>query len=188
MAANRVGSPRDGTKPAVRTAIVMPTTPAMSEAINTKTVTARRELTFGKLRDALRDVQSFGDRGPSRTLGNWTAAQIVEHIALTMDHSVDGFPLEMHPPLPMKLIGRLLKRPIINNRMRPGIKMPKYMKRVLPAPDVSWGRAVDHLRRSIERFEKASTLSASPFFGSMSREEWTKLHCRHAEMHFGFMA
>lgn len=156
--------------------------------INTRSTAGRRQLAFTKPRDALRDAQTFGEKGPSRTLGNWTAAQIVEHVAITIDFSIDGFPPEMKPSLPMRLLGPLMKRPLLNNRMKPGVKLPKHMQALLPAADVSWGRAVDHLRRSIERFERATTLSASPFFGEMSRDDWTRLHARHAELHFGFMA
>ncbi|MFO0874382.1 MAG: DUF1569 domain-containing protein [Phycisphaerales bacterium] len=155
--------------------------------IQTKAVTGRRELSFDTLRAALRDAESFGAKGPSRTLGNWTAAQIVEHVAITIDFSVDGFPPEMRPGLPLRLLGRLMKKSFVRNRMKPGFTLPRKMQAFLPSPDVSWGRAMDHLRRAIDRFEKAGALSNSPFLGTMSREDWVNLHRHHAEMHFSFM-
>ena len=83
---------------------------------------------------------------------------------------------------------RLLKSSALRNTMRAGFKIPKSFASMAPDPDVSWDDALAHLRRAIERIDNGERMTAvSPFLGPLTHEEWEKLNCRHAEMHFSFM-
>ena len=58
--------------------------------IDTGKVAGRRELHFNSLDDILADVDRLASSREIRTLGNWSAGQIFEHVARVMDKSIDG--------------------------------------------------------------------------------------------------
>ena len=68
---------------------VIPKTP-----VNTRTVPERRTVHFENLEQILADVESLDRSEHRRSLGNWTPAQIVEHVSIFIDASLDGFPDE----------------------------------------------------------------------------------------------
>jgi len=153
--------------------------------VNTRQVRERRALSFGSLDDILADVDAL-DGTRLRATGNWTPAQIVQHVTQLMDLSLDGFPASV--PVPMRIFGRVFKRVALTRAMFRGIKFPPSLAPALEPPeDVAWEDAVDHLRRAVERSAGGRMTQPSPLFGPLSHEEWVKLHCRHAEMHFGFI-
>ena len=76
---------------------------------------------------------------------------------------------------------------ILRHGMRPGFKLPRRFAFLQPEPAVSWGQAVDDLRAAVDRAETHRMTHPSPVFGRLSHEQWVRLHCRHAEMHFGFL-
>lgn len=163
--------------------------PTMSHTTNmrkTKLVEGRRTLAFTSMRQVLSDAQSFGAAGPSQALGNWTAGQIVDHVAILIDYSVEGFPPDANPGWLAKLIGPFFKTMLTEKSMKPGFTLPAKMSALLPKIR-EWGPALAHLERSIAAFERSSDFKPSPFVGPLTREEWTKLHLRHAELHFSFM-
>ncbi len=57
--------------------------------INTKQVTDRRVVKYADYNDFLVDAEHLAGQ-PVRTLGNWSQAQIYEHLALSLDSSIDG--------------------------------------------------------------------------------------------------
>ena len=64
--------------------------------VDTKRVAKRRELHFHTLADVLRDVEQLAavtsETGESICAdGNWTSAQIVEHVTFFIDGAIDGF-------------------------------------------------------------------------------------------------
>jgi len=153
--------------------------------IDTKRVEERRTLSFGSLDDILADVNALDGR-ELRATGNWTPAQILHHVTQLIDVSIDGFPATV--PLPMRVLGRMFKRFVLTRPLQRGIKFPSSLAPTLDPPDdVIWPDAVDHLRRTIERGTGGRMTQTSPLFGRMTHDDWVKLHCRHAEMHFGFI-
>lgn len=163
-----------------------------SEAtVNTKRVTKRRELHFDSIADILRDVEQLAavtsETGESISAdGNWTPAQIVEHVTFFIDWAIDGFSFQA--PLILRIIVKLFRGSILNKPMKPGIKLPANMRIVLPDPDTTWDDAVAALRSAVARVEAGERMTQpSPLLGAMSHEDWVKLNCRHAEMHFSFM-
>ncbi len=153
--------------------------------IQTSKVSDRRTLSFQSLDDILADAEALA-AGDIRTMGNWTSGQIVDHVAALIELSIDGF--TMKAPLPLRIFGRLMRNMALNKPMRPGFKMPKKFAAMAPRPDVQWDAALARLRSVGQRVRDGEQMQhPSPMLGRMSHEDWVKLHCRHAELHFSFM-
>jgi Protein of unknown function (DUF1569) len=69
--------------------------------------------------------------------------------------------------------------------MTEGIKVPEAF---LPKPGLDARAEADALRAAL-RFYAAHTgpLAEHPFFGRISRDEWTRLHCIHCAHHLSFV-
>ena len=152
--------------------------------IDTKKVTDRRRLSFTSLDDIQADVEAL-DGAAVRTTGNWTAAQIVQHVTDVITLSVDGFGFKMAWPL--RVLGRLFRSRALTKPMRPGFRVPAAMRARLPSDQLAFEQAVASLRQAIGRTSSDRMTKASPFLGAMTHQDWVNLHCRHAEMHFSFM-
>ena len=160
-------------------------------AIDTRKVAQRRKLQFRTLHEILRDVEQLGavtsETGESLCAdGNWTPAQIVQHVTFFIDGSIDGFSFQA--PLILRIIVKFFRKRILNKPMKPGIKLPANMSVVLPDPQTTWEDAVSALRDAVARIDCGERMTQpSPLLGAMTHEDWVELHCRHAEMHFSFM-
>ena len=152
--------------------------------IDTKKVTDRRRLSFRSLDDIQADVEAL-DGAAVRTTGNWTAAQIVQHVTDVITLSVDGFGFRL--ALPLRVLGRLLRSQALRRPMRPGFNVPAAMRARLPSDQLPFEQAVASFCQAIGRAESERMTVASPFLGPMTHEQWVQLHCRHAEMHLSFV-
>lgn len=156
--------------------------------VNVKTAD-RRKLHFASLDDILADAEAITAAGtvdPPVT-GNWTAAQNIYHVAFTVEMSNRGFDFSI--PLPMKLIGRTLKLFGMHKKpINPGINPPPKVAAAFAPPDeVSVGDALQKLRDEIAYAKEHGMTFPSPLFGKLSNDDWVQTHCRHAELHFGFI-
>jgi hypothetical protein len=158
---------------------------ASTGGIRTKDVVDRRGLSFSTIADFLVDVESFGDTPPASS-GNWTAAMNVQHITRTIEGSIDGFGFMI--PAPVRWLLRPFRHRFLTGPMKAGYSIPTRMSdRVAPDPEVTWEQAVADLAAVIDRVERGARMtSPSPLLGSLTHEGWQSLHCRHAELHFGF--
>ena len=153
--------------------------------INTKKA-PRRVVRYQSLREALADADRLAE-ADAPTTGNWSKGQIFEHLAAIMDMAVDG--AERQAPFPSRLIGQYVIKPMIFKRgMTPGFQLPKWAAKAIAEDTTQTDEALEHLRRSTERFETASQLHPHPFFGSLDRDGWNTLLTRHAELHMSFIA
>ena len=58
----------------------------------------------------------------------------------------------------------------------------------MAAEDVTWEDAMKRLRTEVGRARDAGRMTRpSPILGRMSHNDWVRLPCRHAELHFSFM-
>ena len=147
----------------------------------------RRRLHFDSLKEILDDAESLG-AGEIRTSGNWAASKIIDHVARVIEKSVDGFPQEARAPLPLRLLGPLLKGRSLRKTLPAGLKIPRGFKVIVPDEGVTLDEAMGRLRRVVQRVEGGEQMTRrSPLFGRMSHDDWRRLHCRHAELHFSFM-
>lgn len=158
----------------------------MPETIRTSSVTDRRRLSFANLGEVLDDVARLDAARSRRTTGNWSDAEIVAHLAIPIEFCVDGFP-PARPPLWIRAAARMLRGMVLRRRMKPGLRLPAEMSFLLADPATTWPQAVDRLRRAVARFGSSTRVVPSPVLGPMSHDDWTSLHCRHAELHLAFV-
>lgn len=160
----------------------------MAEKINAARVKGRRALRFESLDEALAEAERLlVSPERVRTLGNMGPAQAVEHLARWVDASIDGFAGLSAPPRLLRWTAQLLRRRFLNGALPAGAKLPQDVQdRFTPPRDQPAASALEHYRSAIARFNSARTFAPSMLLGPLSREEWIKLHCRHAELHFSF--
>lgn len=153
--------------------------------MSTKT-TNRRTLSYTSLQEVVDDAKRLTE-ADAATTGNWTKGQIFEHLARTMDSSLDGFAFNV--PWFIRLVGIYYFKPqIFKKGMSSGFNLKGASKKAL-APDPLGDQAgLEHLIKSVQRLETESQRAVSPLFGKMTREEWDKLHRRHSELHMSFIA
>lgn len=152
--------------------------------VDTRRVKDRRRLHFDSMQDLVDDVLHL-DGARATTTGNWSAAQIVQHVAKLINFSIDGFPAKA--PLVIRLVGRLLRNRALSKTLPAGFRFPSKFTFLEPDADVEWEDAVTYLRETIGRLQNERMEARSPVLGPMTHEEWERLHCRHAEMHFSFI-
>ncbi len=144
----------------------------------------RRDLHFRTLEEVLDDVRLIGSV-PRRTLGRWTDAQIVQHLAIAVDMSFDGY--GFRSPFPIRFIARIIKNRILTGRMPSGVRLPRRGASMLPAPEATWDAAVERLERAIGRFTNERPAQPHPVLGRLTTMEYELLHMRHAELHLSFI-
>jgi hypothetical protein len=153
-------------------------------SINTAKVANRRELHFDSLQQILDEVERL-DPATTKTLGNWSGGQILRHLAIVINGSIDGTALRFSWIL--RMMGRMLKKRILAKGMMPGFQMKGKSAEILVPPATSWEEGLACFRQAIHRLETESKRQRSPFLGPMTREDWDRLHCRHAELHLSFL-
>jgi hypothetical protein len=81
-------------------------------AIETRRLKNRRDVRFSNFDEFLADADRLAS-GPVRQLGNWTLAQIFDHLARSMSVSVDGTNEQF--PWPLRIALRLVRKRIIGS-------------------------------------------------------------------------
>ncbi|MFL5245711.1 MAG: DUF1569 domain-containing protein [Gemmataceae bacterium] len=154
-------------------------------SVDTRKVADRRELHFNTVEDILADLDDIS-RKKVRALGNWTPGQVYRHLATTMNSSIDGFGFTA--PWPFRMIGKLImKKRLMNKPMSPGFKLPANAAKVLEPAPTGDDEGLATLRSALHRLQTESKRARSPFLGELTREEWNRMHCRHAELHLSFL-
>jgi hypothetical protein len=159
----------------------------MAELVKTGKVTGRRNLHFNSLDDILADVEQLARAREIKTLGNWSAGQVVQHLSLVMTKSIDGFDSRL-PWIVRVLMNFFMKKYVINKPMGAGFQLPKKAAAELIPAETSWEEGLASIRTALGRLKTETTRVPSPFLGKMTVEDWTKLHCRHSELHLSFLA
>ena len=149
------------------------------------TVIQRREIVYGTLQDFLDDVRQLAEIEVT-TLGNWSFAQILEHLARAIDSSIDGFSFQSHW-LVRTLAAAFLKNRLLTTKMKPGVNLPRRASSYLPEPEVELHDAREHLEAAAQRLLTTAPTARHPYLGRMSDREWLALHLRHAELHMSFV-
>lgn len=153
----------------------------------------RRSLRFETVGELLAEIDRIeaaarpGGTG-IRVSGNWSAGQIMQHLAKTIGASYQGFDLRL--ALPVRLFGRLARRYFLSRTLPPGVSNPLAAPGGRLAPDaVVWtDDGARMLREHLSRIASGDPMTAaSPIFGRLSHQDWVRLHLRHAELHMGFI-
>jgi hypothetical protein len=159
----------------------------MATIIDTTKVTGRRQLHFDSLDDIRADVECLAKCKDMRTLGNWSGGQVLQHLAIVMNRSIDGF--VARPPLVVRVILRwLFKRRFLTKPMSAGFKLPANAMVELVAPaTTSLDEGFQSIRHALKRLKTETTRAPSAAFGPLTADEWEQLHCRHCELHLSFL-
>ncbi len=142
---------------------------------------------FDCLRSEIDALETAGN-AHLETTGNWTPAQIVEHLARAVEASLDGFNIKL--PLMLRIMKPLIRWQMLRTgfNVKSGIKLSgDAVDKFVPSPDTELGPAIEHLRKTLDRTANEQYIAASPIMGPMTSEQWKTLHLRHAEMHLGFV-
>lgn len=123
--------------------------------------------------------------------GNWSLGQVCKHLCEAMKGSVEGYPSIPFPNnvilgLLRPLMGAKFKKRILTlNEMQSGIRLPD---KFVPTPGLDDRAEAEALRGMIRMYAAhAGAMAAHPMFGSMTRDEWDRLHAIHAALHLGFL-
>lgn len=155
------------------------------QAVAGTSVTERREVRYTSLDELRADVEALS-AVPCRTVGNWSFGKILMHLAMSIDGSFDGFPFKLPWPV-RKLVAPFFKRSVLYNRMKPGLRLPKRAREMLPAEETTVEEGRRALLRALDRFGHDSPRAEHAFLGALSPDEWVLLHLRHAELHMSFV-
>ena len=155
-------------------------------AVDTKNVAGRREVRYESYDELLADVESLAGQ-ETQVIGNWSFAQILEHLGIAIEGSIDGIPFKA--PLPLRLVAKLfLKKKLLRGPLDPGFKIPDNAKPVLyPKEEKGLEEGLEHLRRAVARCQSETNRASHPLFDTVTCEEWDKWNLRHAEMHLSFV-
>ncbi|MEQ8615133.1 MAG: DUF1569 domain-containing protein [Lacipirellulaceae bacterium] len=151
--------------------------------VNTKEV-KRRELDYASLDEVLAEAEQAAAQNAS-TQGNWSLAMIFDHLAKTIDCSLDGFGFKA--PFFFRIAGPLMRKMFLGKPMPAGFQLSKEAAAVIGPSETETSAALDHLRTSIRRFQSSSEVAHHPFFGKMTYDEYDLLHRRHAGLHMSFI-
>lgn len=152
----------------------MPTTPSQ-----------RRQVEYHQLSDILDDARAMAARSCA-TVGAWTFAQIIEHIAAAMDMAFDGADFKA-PWWARMFVAPLLKKRVLTKPMRAGFRLPRRAAALLPDSTISLERAMGHLESAVARFQTETPSHPHPFLGRLTAGEYVQLHVRHAALHMSFV-
>ncbi|NOX53747.1 MAG: DUF1569 domain-containing protein [Planctomycetes bacterium] len=150
----------------------------------------RRELRFETLEELLAEVDRLveADRaGRLRAVGNWTAGQILGHIAAWIEYGYDGYPMAK-PPWFVRFMARRFFKRMLRRGMQPGFSIPGVEGGTYGIDDMPTEEAAERLKRAIARLQAGEPAKFhSPAFGTISEEDRIQLTLRHAELHLGFL-
>ncbi|MBI1313048.1 DUF1569 domain-containing protein [bacterium] len=151
----------------------------------TATHKVRRTVRYATLDEFKQDLEGLIEGG-YETVGDWTLAQICDHLGSTFHGSIDGVPFKA-PWFARTFIAPFLKNSVLIKPMKPGIQLGKEAQKYLPKPDVTLEAALEKVRSGLSRLEHEVPVADHPFFGKMASEEWMQLHLRHCELHMSFV-
>jgi hypothetical protein len=156
-------------------------------AVDTRTA-ERRTLRFATLAEALADARAVAQadaQGRLRRTGNWTAGQVLHHLASWINFAYDGYPAT--PPWFVRLLGPLMRRRVLAGPLVLGLRMPGVKDGTYATEDMPTERALAEFARAVERLSATPPNTPNPVFGRMTHQQWLELHTRHAECHLGFL-
>jgi len=149
--------------------------------VNPKDAKGRRTVRYESYSDMLTDVEQMAVADVS-TVGNWSLGQILKHLAMSVDSSIDGAGFSL--PAPVRWVMKLLmKRKFLTKPIPAGFKTTKEF-----TPDeTSIEEGLALLRTAVDRQGKETKRAPHPGFGKFTAQEWTDFNLRHAELHMSFV-
>ncbi|MEK6234945.1 MAG: DUF1569 domain-containing protein [Planctomycetales bacterium] len=153
--------------------------------MNTEDAPKRRKPRLKDLDAVLAEAESLA-AAPVETMGNWSLGQIFSHLARAMNLSIDGFE-GTSSWFVRTFLGPLLKWWILRKTMPSGYRLRGKFAEELVPPETSAEEGLQQLRAAVIRVQTEQCTAPHVVFGRMSHQDWLRLHCRHAELHLGFV-
>jgi hypothetical protein len=145
----------------------------------------RRRVRYACLDEVIADAQRAVSAN-SATTGNWSLGQILEHLAIANEKTIDGFGFST--PWPVRTIGRLVfKKRLLEKGLTPGFNLRPKAAAILVPGETDAAAGLDRLRRSTERLKSEQQRAPHPFLGPMTLDESDRMCLRHAELHMSFV-
>ena len=151
---------------------------------NTNQVTGRRTLRFESLNEMLADAELLAS-GPVRTLGNWSPGQIFEHLARAFTLPLDGVVLPV--PFYIRWGARLMLGRFLRNGLPAGMALTGKTKEALVPQATTTEAGIAALQKAIARWKVKTAVPDHSVFGTVTDEQFTQIHLRHAELHLSFL-
>ena len=152
--------------------------------VETATRARRRQLRFDDYDHVLGEVRSLA-ACPTRQLGNWSLGQVCQHLGTAMHKCTEAEP-PFPVPLRMRILGRLVRRRVLQGGLPRGFKLPPEAGALVPPP-VSVEHGLATLQRGIATLAQTTQRTSHPVLGALSVDQWTQFHLRHAELHLSFI-
>lgn len=151
-----------------------------SVTIDTRRIPGRLKLHFDNLDEMLAYAERLIAAGTTQR-GNWSLGQVLQHLALIQNASIDGFPKRMPRP-----VRTLLKLFFKGWMLRHGFPPSGPNVTTLTPEPIEATVALANLRAATDRVKRETRRSENPGFGAMPLDEWNLLYLRHAELHLSF--
>ncbi len=160
-------------------------------AIDTKQVANRRKVHYSSLEDILSDIDRIEEahrQGTLQTMGNWSAGQILSHVAAWIEYGYVGYPVKSPPWFIRWILKGMLKK-YLKNGMPSGVKIPGIQAGTTGMDEAPLEAASERLRQALRRLQAGEECPYdSPAFGKMSHDDRIRLNLRHAELHLSFLS
>jgi hypothetical protein len=145
----------------------------------------RRPVEYSSISAVLSDAEFLASH-PHRTVGSWSYGRILQHLADSLNRSIDGFGYKS--PFYVRIVAsNFLKKKYLREKMPSGFKLPKAQEEKLPLQETPIEESLANLKRAIDRFQREEPKADHPAFGKLTPEEWVQLHLRHSELHMSFV-
>lgn len=120
-------------------------------------------------------------------LANLNLGQTLKHLALWMDASIDGTPMEP-PPALIRFVARLLRQKFLSEPVMPGYKLSsRGESHFIPPEHTSPKEGLRALEAAMARLAREEKRAPSLLLGRLSAAQWDRLHLRHAELHLSYL-
>lgn len=149
----------------------------------------RRTLDWHTLDEAVTDARLLHERGYQRA-GNWDLAQVVGHLTIFLQGSINGFSINVPAVVPwiMRITGQRARFFRVR-RIPRGLPAPKRLRVTEPAAGPQdQNHAMELFVAAVDRFNHYTAEHArSPVFGKLDHRQWYDFHVIHAMHHLSFL-
>ncbi|MFK7758604.1 MAG: DUF1569 domain-containing protein [Phycisphaerales bacterium] len=146
----------------------------------------RRELILKDLDEAVKECRRLFESG-YEAKGNWSLGQICNHIRLTMESNMRGYPKWMSVlGYPLRPVFRKLALPrLLAGRSINGVRTAGTF---VPIDGLDDASELQLFEQCVEDFMNSNEeLHAHPGFGRMSRDQFNTFHAAHTAHHLSFL-
>ena len=145
----------------------------------------RTGLYFASLAEAAEDVKRARQTGYVLA-GNWSLAQILQHLNLTMRITLYGPPFKL--PAPVRPVVKLMFMPVLK-RGKPISFRAKAPKAVAPDDSPDEEETVEEFYALVAQLMDTNTpfVEIHPLLGKLDRPQWLLMQKWHAAHHLSFV-